>query len=111
MEEIVIEKVKQISEMKKKITQVFTDEKVFAHSVYDQFWGTGLNSTQTVHTNPKAWPGQNVMGKLLQRVAESFHASSQRTNSRNRKTTVNNASKANQKDLDGYVKKSSKSSK
>lgn len=111
MEEIVIEKVKQISEMKKKITQVFTDEKVFAHSVYDQFWGTGLNSTQTVHTNPKAWPGQNVMGKLLQRVAESFHANSQRTSSRNRKTTVNNASKANQKDLDGYVKKSSKSSK
>lgn len=97
--------------MKKKITQVFTDEKVFAHSVYDQFWGTGLNSTQTVHTNPKAWPGQNVMGKLLQRVAESFHANSQRTSSRNRKTTVNNASKANQKDLDGYVKKSSKSSK
>lgn len=77
MEEIVIEKVKQISEIKKKITQLFT--------------------TQTVHTNPKAWPGQNVMGKLLQRVAESFYASSQRTSSRNRKTTVNNASKANQK--------------
>lgn len=34
MEEIVSEKVKQISEMKKKIVHVYTNEKVCSHSVY-----------------------------------------------------------------------------
>lgn len=28
---------------------VYTNEKVFAQSVYDQFWGTGRTSTQTVN--------------------------------------------------------------
>ncbi|XP_062569142.1 uncharacterized protein LOC134231225 [Saccostrea cucullata] len=103
MEEIVLEKVKQVSEMKKRIIQIYTNEKIFAHSVYDQYWGTGLNSTQTLHTKPKAWPGQNVMGKILQHVAESLQQNTQRTGSRTRK---GNANKSEQKDLDGFVKKS-----
>lgn len=98
MEEIVSEKVKQISEMKKKkIVHVYTNEKVCSHSVY----GAKLDANRAHKT--KAWPGQNVMDKLLQRVAESIQASTQRTSSRNRKATVNNASKSDQRDLDGYV--------
>lgn len=103
MEEIILEKIKQVGEMKKIILD--TNEKVFAHSVYDQYWGTGLNSAQTLHTKPDAWPGQNVMGKMLKRLAGKFRKNAPRTGSKTRAAT---GSKSGQQDLDGYVKSSSK---
>ena len=103
MEEIVSEKIKQCAGMKRKILDVYNSKKVFAHSVYDHVWGTGLSATQTLHTHPKAWPGQNTMGKILLHAAESLQKNTQRTTSRN---TRANSNKTDQKDLDGYVKKS-----
>ena len=45
---------------------------MIAYSVYVQYWGTGLNAVQNLHTNPMAWPGDNKMGKIMHKVAEKL---------------------------------------
>ena len=43
-----------------------TPSTIFAESVFDYFWGTG---PATDHTDYRKWPGKNIMGKLLDKIA------------------------------------------
>lgn len=49
-----------------------------------------------MHTNPEAWQGQNVIGRLPKREAEKIRKDEQRTVLDPKKTTVN---KSGQMDL------------
>lgn len=69
MEEIIDAKVNQFSEMKK----LFSSSKpsvIFAHSVDDRYWGSGLDADKTLHINPDDWLGRNVLGKNIKQCAE-----------------------------------------
>ena len=63
-----------------KFTQVpaFKDEiksskpkTTYAESTYDDIWGTGLNASGTTHTERGVWPGQNRLGILMTKLADS----------------------------------------
>jgi ribA/ribD-fused uncharacterized protein len=44
-------------------------------SPYDHIWGIGLSAAKAKLTNPKDWPGQNLLGKLLMDVrAQLLHS-------------------------------------
>lgn len=73
MEEIIDAKVSQLSEMKKLLSSS-KPSVIFAHSVYDRYWGSGLDADKTLHTNPDAWPGRNVLGKIIKQCAEKCRA-------------------------------------
>ena len=38
---------------------------VFVETTYENFWASGLDSTGTSHTNPKAWSGKNNLGVII----------------------------------------------
>ena len=42
---------------------------VFVETTYDNFWASGLDSTGTSHTNPKAWPGKNNLCAIIAEIA------------------------------------------
>ena len=42
---------------------------VFVETTCDNFWASGLDSTGTSHTNPKAWPGKNTLGVIIADIA------------------------------------------
>ena len=37
-------------------------------SPYDKVWGAGLNANQVMRTEPKHYPGQNLLGRILMNV-------------------------------------------
>ena len=45
-------------------------KKNFAHPVQDTFWGTGLQPDETMLTDPDQWPGENMLGRILNKVRE-----------------------------------------
>uniref|UniRef100_A0A8W8KE61 NADAR domain-containing protein n=1 Tax=Magallana gigas TaxID=29159 RepID=A0A8W8KE61_MAGGI len=67
MEKILCAKIDQLKEMNDLLASS-RPHTIFAHSVYDLYWGTGLDSEKPAHTAPDAWSGQNKFGKLLQRT-------------------------------------------
>ena len=68
MEEILNAKYSQVDDFRSAVKKG-TPSTIFAESVFDDFWGTGLNRTATDHTNYRKWPGKNIMGKLLDKIA------------------------------------------
>lgn len=73
MEEIIDAKVNQLSEMKKLLSSS-KPSVISAHSVYDRYWGSGLDADKTLHTNHNAWLGRNVLGKNIKQCAEKCRA-------------------------------------
>ena len=57
---------------------------VFAQCTYDNVWGTGIGDEQTVHTLQNRWPGKNMIGIIIGRVAATYRPSTKawRKNSR-----------------------------
>ena len=78
MEQILCAKVDQLKEMKDLLISSRPDT-MFSHSVYDLYWGTGLDSMKTAHTDPDAWPGQNKFGKMIQRLADKLRKTKPRS--------------------------------
>jgi ribA/ribD-fused uncharacterized protein len=37
-------------------------------SPYDKIWGIGLDENTAKITDPKNWPGENLLGKVLDKV-------------------------------------------
>lgn len=68
MEEILNAKYSQVDDFRSAVKKG-TPSTIFAESVFDDFWGTGLNRTATDHTDYRKWPGKNIMGKLLDKIA------------------------------------------
>ena len=92
MEKIVDQKIEQVNKLKKLLTES-TPETVYAHSVYDMFWGSGLDAEKTKSTKTDAWPGKNVMGKIMQRCAEKCRQKKEKTEKR----------KTRQQNIKGYL--------
>ena len=80
MTEILDAKAKQVKDFREILVKNGKNV-VFAEATYDDFWGTGLDKTATIHTSMKKWPGKNQLGQLLCDVASAYtmRASSQRS--------------------------------
>ena len=70
----------EIIEAKEKQVKEFSDElkqknALFVDSVYDNFWGTGLDAVGTQHTDPEKWPVKNILDNMLQKVANKVRKS------------------------------------
>lgn len=70
MEEIVNAKYDQV-EAFREILDKQEQSTLFAESVYDDFWGTGLNKAGTEHTDHRKWPGQNVLGQIFRKIVST----------------------------------------
>ena len=68
MSEIISKKAEQVETFRETLENS-TRNAVFAETTFDDFWATGLNFDQSVHTKPSAWPGKNVLGQILGRAA------------------------------------------
>uniref|UniRef100_K1QHZ2 Fucolectin n=1 Tax=Magallana gigas TaxID=29159 RepID=K1QHZ2_MAGGI len=95
MEKILCAKIDQLKEMNDLLASS-RPHTIFAHSVYDLYWGTGLDSEKTAHTAPDAWPGQNKFGKLLQRLAD-------KRRTKPRSVSMSRAVKTRQQGIDKYT--------
>ncbi|XP_062579704.1 uncharacterized protein LOC134241694 [Saccostrea cucullata] len=68
MEEIITKKSEQVEDFRDSLENS-PKNVVFAETTYDDFWATGLNLNQSKHSKPTAWPGKNVLGQILGRIA------------------------------------------
>ena len=66
MEQILIAKFDQSASFRAALAE--TGHYTIAHSVVDNFWGTGLSPELTMCVDPKYWPGQNMFGRMLAKV-------------------------------------------
>uniref|UniRef100_A0A8W8J1W9 NADAR domain-containing protein n=1 Tax=Magallana gigas TaxID=29159 RepID=A0A8W8J1W9_MAGGI len=95
MEKILCAKIDQLKEMNDLLASS-RPHTIFAHSVYDLYWGTGLDSEKTANTAPDAWPGQNKFGKLLSRLAD-------KRRTKPRSVSMSRAVKTRQQGIDKYT--------
>ena len=51
------------------------DKKICEASPYDRIWGIGLDEEQAKKIDPKDWPGQNLLGKVLTKLREDLKKS------------------------------------
>lgn len=50
-----------------------TDKNVIVEaSVYDKFWGSGLNIENSCKIDQKQWPGKNFLGQILSGVRDQL---------------------------------------
>lgn len=68
MEEIISKKSEQVENFRD-VLENSTKNVIFAETTYNDFWATGLNYDQSMHTKTSTWPGKNVLGQILGRVA------------------------------------------
>lgn len=45
---------------------------LFAESVHDYFWGTGINQVGTEHTDHRKWAGPNILGQIYRKIGRQF---------------------------------------
>lgn len=43
---------------------------IFFESTYNDTWGSGLDRVGTENTKQAAWPGKNLLGKIISKVAK-----------------------------------------
>ena len=81
MLEIVREKASQVEEFK---TSLLETNANYAEGTLDRFWGCGLLPEQVQSTKPEYWPGENVMGQIVQNVADELKMKNRQTPYRDR---------------------------
>lgn len=101
MDEILCAKIDQLKEMKD-LLSTSKPNTLFAHSVYDLYWGTGLDTEQTKHTDPVSWPGQNMFGKLIQRLADKHRGN--RSTNKPRSVSLHRAAKTKQQGIYNFLR-------
>lgn len=73
MYDIVLEKFRQNPTLKKKLLQ---NSNFVEASPYDLIWGVGLSEDDPRILDEKNWKGQNLLGKVLEKVKLNFYAES-----------------------------------
>lgn len=70
MKEIVNAKYDQV-EAFREILDKQEQSTLFAESVYDDFWVSGLSKAGTEHTDHRKWPRQNILGQIFRKIVSS----------------------------------------
>ncbi len=71
MEDVMRAKVASVDSVKEYLLS--THNKILAEGVpYDLFWGTGLTKEATANTTAAAWPGKNMMGKIMMKIRKEL---------------------------------------
>lgn len=65
------EKFKQNSDLKE-ILMATGDSKMIESNPYDKIWGIGLSANDAKKIDPSKWPGQNLLGKVLDTLKYEF---------------------------------------
>lgn len=61
----------QVESFREKLRSVKKNA-LFAESTINDKWGTGLDNTGTENTNASDWPGQNLLGNIIGKVAQKI---------------------------------------
>ena len=69
MTEIVEAKAAQCSEFRECLHKS-KKSTVYVESTFDDFWASGLNEQETQCTNCDKWPGKNILGAIVMKVAK-----------------------------------------
>ncbi len=70
MEDILVAKYTQVEKCGNALKDSHESGKRLVEAVpsNDLYWGTGLSKEETMHTKPQKWPGNNKLGRLLEKV-------------------------------------------
>lgn len=63
------------NEKLKKALMETGDKTLVESSPYDKLWGIGLDEENAMKTDPKDWPGQNLLGKVLTKLRDELKKS------------------------------------
>ena len=75
MKGLVVQKVKQVTLAREKLHHCWINGLQPVESVpnpSDNYWGSGLDKEATKHTDPKFWPGKNMLGQIYMEVAHEM---------------------------------------
>ena len=70
MERLLKEKAKQCEEFK--IALLKHGHTTLAEATHSKLWGSGLSEYATTNTDPSFWPGRNMLGILLSKLAQQI---------------------------------------
>ena len=70
MEELLEAKANQCEDFKALL--LHNREKIFAEATFRKFWGTGASEFVSANTDPEYWPGQNMLGCLLNDLRDNL---------------------------------------
>jgi ribA/ribD-fused uncharacterized protein len=71
MEEIISEKAEQVKPFREQLEKS-DNNTIFAEATVDAYWGTGLDSNATEHTDPNKWPGTNKLGLIVRKTSLKY---------------------------------------
>uniref|UniRef100_K1QZF9 Uncharacterized protein n=1 Tax=Magallana gigas TaxID=29159 RepID=K1QZF9_MAGGI len=71
MSEIIENKCVQVERFREKLRSVKKNT-LFAESTFNDKWGTGLDKAGTENTKASDWPGQNLLGHIIGKVAQKI---------------------------------------
>jgi hypothetical protein len=106
MTEIVSAKAEQVPKFREKL-QSAEGSTIFAESMYEKYWGTGLDEKGTLNTDPKAWPGKNKLGFIMRKVVSSY-ARKLRISSLPRNTRSQHQAGEEQVSIDKFLREAKK---
>ncbi len=70
MYDILASKFSQVDECADVLKQSYYDNTTLVEAVpsNDTYWGSAMGKQETINTDPSKWPGQNKLGKLLEKL-------------------------------------------
>ena len=86
MEQLLQAKANQCKDFKELL--LHNKDKIFAEATYRKFWGTGVSEYVSANTDPEYWPGQNMLGCLLNDLRDKL-INSEQTKQTNAEVDVN----------------------
>ena len=93
MREILEAKALQVSAFRDALKKSHKSAK-FVENTFDDFWGSGIDTSATLHTDSEKWPGKNVFGTLIGELANR-HRRPTRSWSTPRQSASNNDNQMN----------------
>ena len=71
MKEIIEAKAVQVSSFRDALKKSHKSAK-FVENTFDDFWGSGIDTHASIHTDCGKWPGKNVFGTLVTELANKY---------------------------------------
>ena len=68
MEEVLVAKMEQVPSFKAELSKSSVNT-IFVETTFDDQWGSGLNRNGTMFTLSEKWPGKNVLGEMMGKLA------------------------------------------